>query len=160
MVCKGPPLKLPRQGVQKLHDQVDLCASERPSQLHAGHGLHGILERAGPSVVKIGRGQYNVPQAWHTEHPAVSGEPRHAKASRVIRGAGADRANPIWENAELLKQVSTEIQPLMACDTALGFKELVATLFLGAQRLLLTSKVLIEPGIRGNEGPLIGGQGV
>jgi hypothetical protein len=48
----------------------------------------------------------------------------------------------------------------MACYTAIGFKELVAMLFLGAQRLLLASKVLIEPGVGGNEGPLIGGQGV
>jgi hypothetical protein len=48
----------------------------------------------------------------------------------------------------------------MTCYADMGFKELVAMLFLGAQSLLLASKVLIEPGVGGNEGALIGGQDV
>jgi hypothetical protein len=114
----------------------------------AGWGLFQIVHiieqhpQAGASGIEVRRrviGWEQHERLEKPEHRCLTGIgqlrkriPRPSRLSTVaqnyFRGAGADRANPIWENAELLKQVSTDIQPLIACYTAIGFKELLAML--------------------------------
>src|SRR5215510_3983204 len=89
----------------------------------------------------IGGGHRHIPEAGHAEHIAVPSRTGDGKTPQIVVIAGSTVAA---EDTKLLKDIATDIYPLMTRRATIGLEQLVATLLFGSERLVLATQVLIE----------------
>src|SRR5262249_44901970 len=131
------------QGMQELHDEIDLLRVERPPQLDPRHRVDGLLERGSAAVVKVGPGHGDVAEAGHSEHAAVARDAGDVEAPQVaIRLLEVPvRKDP----EELVEHVRTDVDSLMTRHASVRLEELVPALLRFGDGIALAPQVSIEP---------------
>src|SRR5262245_16549263 len=132
------PLIFPRQRAEELDDEVDVRVRQVTSELNTPHDLDGLRQRGSGAIVEIGSGDGHIAEAGNAEHKAVALDPGYDEATEVgVADAGPTQHVWIVEDAELLQQIASDIDALMASDAAVGFEQLVTVFLFGADGIAL-----------------------
>src|SRR6516164_7678330 len=150
--------QLARQALKKRHYVSRFDFAQRHSELHPRHDADGLRKRRHRSVVKIGRGHRDIPQAGNPENIKVVGVLGDIGAS-VVEGLAA-RCLPIGLNDAKFSVHSAANEDAVVARYAAGIDEgIEATASFGRQRIDVTSEVAIKRRWC-HQGPLVGPDGL
>ena len=144
----GKVWRMPGQGLEEGNDLPDGRRIQVLAELILRHRAHRLFERGGGAIVKLRRGQLDVPQTRHAKHEPVSLEMSDIETPVVGFHDVPTILEVFAHHAEALEHVAPDVAPLVTRHAADGLEPFVSRHFDLIQCVLVASQPRVEANVR------------